>query len=303
MQITSMSKVSELYGLPTSAKEHLDWIEIAKRQRCPYLDRKCLKTRKSSPEVSIGTCTVSYGRENENIIICPFRLLERRQIFTDCIHLLSLHEPGNELHIIPELTVPGGSIDYCLTSVRDGQAVDFVGIELQTLDTTGTVWPERQRFLMEHGLRVRRKDIESAKPFGMNWKMTAKTILVQLHHKVETLEAINKHLVLVAQDGLINYMQKAFSFGHLKAARAGDPMHFHSYGLVQQEGALRLRLTGRLSTDSQGIATCLGLQASASLEVEHILAHLTTKLSSLTLMTVSGPPPPTTSLAIDAEEE
>ena len=28
---------------------------------------------------------------------------------------------------------------------------DFVGIELQTLDSTGTVWPERQRLLKEHG--------------------------------------------------------------------------------------------------------------------------------------------------------
>ena len=83
-------------------------------------------------------------------MICPFRLLERSQIFTDCVHLLRLHEPGNELRIVAELAVPGGSIDYCLVSVRDGKPRDFVGIELQTLDTTGTVWPERQRFLHQH---------------------------------------------------------------------------------------------------------------------------------------------------------
>ena len=59
---------------------------------------------------------------------------------------LEAHEKG----IVAELAVPGGSIDYCLVSVRDGKPRDFVGIELQTLDTTGTVWPERQRFLQQH---------------------------------------------------------------------------------------------------------------------------------------------------------
>ena len=111
-----MTKVAELYGNPTN--QSLSWDDIASRQNCPFLSHKCLKNRKSEPDLTIGSCTVSYGREARNIIICPFRLLERSQIFTDCIHLLTLHEPGNELRIVPEIAVPGGSIDYCLASVR-----------------------------------------------------------------------------------------------------------------------------------------------------------------------------------------
>ena len=130
-------------------------------------------------------------------MICPFRLLERSQIFTDCTHLLTLHEPGNELRIVPEVTVPGGSIDYCSTSVRNGKPRDFVGIELQTMDSTGTVWPERQRFVRQFGVRVKKEDAESSKGFGINWKMTAKTILVQLNHKIATFEHLSKRLVLV----------------------------------------------------------------------------------------------------------
>ena len=83
-----------------------------------------------------------YGRASpQPVMICPFRLLERSQVFMDCVHLLTLHEPGNELRIVPEVAVPGGSIDYCLVSVRRGKPRDFVGIELQTMDSTGTVWP------------------------------------------------------------------------------------------------------------------------------------------------------------------
>jgi len=126
---------------------------------------------------------VQYGKEKRDVIICPHRLLERKQIFIDCLHLLTSHTPGNELHLIPEVSIPGGSVDYFLVSTDSNRKVkDFVGIELQTMDTTGTIWPERELTLKEMGL----KDVEviDNKSYGMNWKMTAKTILVQLHHKI-----------------------------------------------------------------------------------------------------------------------
>jgi hypothetical protein len=134
-----MTKVTELCG--NSTEKSLAWGDIVSDQNCPFLSRKCLKNRKSEPDITIGSCTVSYGKQARNIIICPFRLLEHSQIFTNCIHLLTLHEPGNELRIVPEISVPGGSIDYCLASVRSGKVIDFVGMELQTLDTTGRCGP------------------------------------------------------------------------------------------------------------------------------------------------------------------
>ncbi len=177
-----MTKIIDLFGRDITAGKQPNWSSVVAAQHCPFVGKRCYKVRKSRPDISIGTCTVEYG--NEPIIICPLRLLERRLIFTDCLHLLS-HEPGNELHLIPEISVPGGSVDYIMASVREGKVRDFVGIELQTLDTTGTVWPERQRFLKSKGLsNISRADLSNTKGFGMNWKMTAKTILVQLHHKI-----------------------------------------------------------------------------------------------------------------------
>lgn len=120
------TKVAELYG--ASTLQPADWKALIKAQHCPFLARKCLKNRKSDAQVTIGTCAMLYGRQQKPMAICPFRLLERNQIFTDCVHLLKLHEPGNELRIVAELSVPGGSVDYCLASVRDGKPRDFVGI-------------------------------------------------------------------------------------------------------------------------------------------------------------------------------
>lgn len=280
------NKVIELFGQATRGDAASDWAEIVRNQQCPFLNRKCVKNRKSEPNIAIGTCALEYGIDAKQVVICPHRLLERKQIFTDCLHLLTNHEPGNELHVVAERSVPGGSIDYFLVSAKNRKVQDFVGIELQTLDTTGTIWPERQRFLAEHGLRVKRADTQSGKSFGMNWKMTAKTILVQLHHKIETFESINKHLVLVAQDHLIDYMRREFSFSHLnEPARLGDAMQFHVYSLSPTQTSHRLELHSRLSTDQAGIAECLGLKASAKVDLQHIIAALEPMLSDATLLT------------------
>ncbi|HEX5055984.1 MAG TPA: NotI family restriction endonuclease [Gammaproteobacteria bacterium] len=280
-----MSRIIELFGCSIS-KLNEDWKKVVQQQRCPFLGKRCYKVRKSEPETSIGSCAVLYGKEQEPIIICPTRLLERRQIFIDCFHLLTTHEPGNELHIVPEISIPGGSVDYFLVSTKDGKIKDFVGIELQTLDTTGTVWPERQRLLRSLGLEGGVAE-DSDKTYGMNWKMTAKTILVQMHHKIQTFEHVNKKLVLVVQDKLLKYMSQEFNFAHLKnPAVIGDSMQLHAYRMERQsDESFKLALQSRLSTDAEGIGLCLGLQAEARIELEQIIQALEAKISPQTLFT------------------
>ena len=281
------NRVIELFG--SSTRTDHDWKQIVKRQWCPFTNTKCFKVRKSEPDVSIGTCSVRYGKNQRDIIICPNRLLERRQVFLDCMHLLTLHDPGNELHIVSEVSIPGGSVDYFLTSVKSGKVKDFVAIEFQTLDTTGTVWPERQRLLRGIGIRTRETNKGPKKSFGMNWKMTAKTILVQLHHKVDTLEHVGKHFVLVIQDCLLEYLRRNFNFDHLKGVRVGDSLHIHSYKLAEVDCEFALNLDSRVSTDAAGVAKCLGIQADTKIELETIINELEKKISAKTLLTIDAP--------------
>jgi len=117
--------------------------------------------------------------------------------------------------------------------------------------------------------------------------MTAKTILVQLHHKIDTFEHVNSHLVLVIQDCLLDYMKKEFNFGDLAdPGRVGDSMHFHAYSLKHGENDTRLELSSRLSTDSEGIASCMGSQAEAKGELEQIVSAIEEKSSEKTLLTL-----------------
>lgn len=278
-----MTRVAELFGLSAATRD-VNWNAIVEAQECPFLVRRCYKVRKSDPGVSIGTCSVVYGSVRAAVVICPTRLIARGQIFSDCLHLLTAHEPGNEFHILPEVSIPGGSVDYFLVSAREGKVRDFVGIELQTLDTTGTVWPERQRLLKELG--VPRSDAAelSPKPFGMNWKMTAKTILVQMHHKVQTFQHVHKKLVLVVQDRLLAYMSSEFSFAHVRNPPSiADSMHIHAYGFdAQADQSFTLGLKSRLSTDAEGVARCLGLQADSRVELRQIILAIEKRLSPTT---------------------
>src|SRR5262245_4440061 len=109
-----MSRIAELFGHYRGADTN--WNRIVERQQCPFLLKKCIKVRKSQPEVSIGTCTVDYGKDPKPVVICPHRFIQGHRVFIDCLHLLTGHRPGNELHVISEVTIPGGNVDYFLVS-------------------------------------------------------------------------------------------------------------------------------------------------------------------------------------------
>ncbi len=276
-----MSAIIEFYGNYVKDPS-VNWKSVIRDQADKYTGKKSIKIRKSDPTQSIGTSVIQCGKEPKNLIIDPTRFLENGQVFLDCLHLLSSHEPGNELHLVPELQIPGGNVDFFLTSIRDGEVKDFVGIELQALDTTGSLWSERQNLLAELGIEMN-KEIEK-KSFGINWKMTAKTTLVQLHHKVQTFEHLNKHLVLVAQDHLINYMSREFNFSLFnQPPKLGDTMHIHSYKYKIDGTITRIELESRLSTDSLGLAASLGLRAEAKVEMQVIVDKLLKRISPRTL--------------------
>ena len=121
-----MTRIAELYGLPTDV--HLtgtDWASVITSQHCPYLNRKCLKNRKSEPDLTISSCSLYFGKLPDIIMICPFRLLERQQIFMDCTHLLSLHQPGNELGGRKKITGPLGRYPMLFPGSQNGCGLGF----------------------------------------------------------------------------------------------------------------------------------------------------------------------------------
>ncbi|MCS6940153.1 MAG: NotI family restriction endonuclease [Roseiflexaceae bacterium] len=282
-----VSRIAELFGYSTNQKG-IDWQKIVSEQKCPFLGKKCYKVRKSDPSISIGSCTVLYGNQRNPIIICPTRFTADNKVFLDCLDLMKPLESGNELYLIPEVNIPGGNVDFFLTLSVNGKILDFVGIETQALDTTGTVWPERQRLLRDLGVEQDEIGEGETSSHGINWKMTAKTVLVQMHHKVQTFEHIGKKMVLILQERLFDYMARQFTFDHLHNPPVdSDSLRFHVYRMSKDpiSQSFGIVLSSKWGTDTAGVARCLGLQVDPRVELQNITQALEGRLSSALRLT------------------
>ncbi len=263
-----MNRPLEFYGYNTDRRHN--WPEIFADQQCPFLNSKCIKQRKSEPQQTIGACMVGY--QEKPLIICPKRFTESHQIFVDAIGILTARKA--RFFIVPEVTMPGGSVDYFIVAVRENEVIDYLGLEIQSLDTTGTgeIWKARQD-LGNDELKQRYK-------YGINWKMSAKTILMQMHHKAESFEILGKKLVLVIQQQFFDYMSREFQTGHFETGKKEDSVYFHIYDCVELNGKLRLRLAGVKSTDVLGIERMLKLGKSLNISEAEVIERIKAKLPS-----------------------
>ncbi|MDQ3236295.1 MAG: hypothetical protein M3Q54_02010 [Actinomycetota bacterium] len=258
----------EFYGEAVADKTARSVRSLMESERCPFLDKRCVKQRKSDPTQTIGSCTVGY--QGGPLIICPHRFLERHQIFLDCVPLLA---PNLRYLIVPEVAMPGGSVDYFVVAVDDSNEVlDYVGLEIQSLDTTGSggIWKARQDLL--------RGELKPSYPYGINWRMSAKTILVQMHHKAAAFEALGKRLILVVQDKFLAYIAREFQTDRLQVARDEDPVRFHVYDAVLLGSQLRVVLSDQKSTDMLGVERMLSSGQDPEVLEEEVVARVKAKM-------------------------
>lgn len=260
----------EFYGFAIESKSVGEWHTILQEEKCPFLGKKCVKQRKSEPWQTIGACTLGY--RGKPLIVCPHRFLDRGTIFADVLHLLEAHESSHQVCVVPEVSMPGGSIDYFVVSMKGNQIIDYLGLETQGLDTTGSggIWKARQDLLAGR--------LQDTYPYGINWKMSAKTVLVQMHHKAGSFDSIRKKLILVTQEDFFNYVSREFQTNHLATARTEDIMHFHVYRLTLEDAEFKLVLADRKSTGLSGVEQMLQLAKGRRISEAEVINRIRAKL-------------------------
>lgn len=222
---------------------------------CPFLDDTCKKRRKSEGE-SIGTCSVGYrGRgqdEYKPTCICPHRfetdsvLGEIEPLFTD----------EGEYFTTPEVPLTGTSIDYVAGKMdSDGNVLDFAGIEIQALDTTGSVWPYRENYYDDNA------DMEDTDgTYGINWAMSlSKTMMQQAFKKGQVFREWGENLIFLVQDVSIDYLRSNYNASRLREAREDDPVHFYSYSMEFNYDTenYEWEIDEKLSTDIEGVTNMM----------------------------------------------
>jgi hypothetical protein len=177
-------------------------IETRAQRRCPFLQQRCVKTLNDG-EIS-GACTLK-PRNGGPVICCPRRLYARnyeilhdiaRVAFGPVIPLLPASaiapESGECVAVFgkgwgKELRLPNrgrsGSyfVDWVLARISGaGELINFVAVEVQSIDTTGNYRAERAAYLKE-------EQFTGNSSAGFNWENVNKRILPQLIYKGHVL--------------------------------------------------------------------------------------------------------------------
>ncbi len=199
------SRIIEFFGYNPEDRSDA---AVAARQnlQCPFLQRQCVKTL--SDGLISGACTLKPTKAGP-VICCPIRLYSdnyeilrdvARVSFGPVIPLVSgnaITEQtgecvavfgkgwGKELRL-PSRSKTGGKsgayfVDWVLAHVSaTGELINFVAVEVQSIDTTGNYRAERETYLKE-------EDFSGKSSAGFNWENVNKRILPQLIYKGHVL--------------------------------------------------------------------------------------------------------------------
>lgn len=242
---------AEFYGHPYFADS--DESEAAREEEhCPFTDSRCSKRRKSNNDITIGTCSLGYKGRGESEyrphVICP------KRFYTESVFepVESLFDNNGETFRVPEVSLFGTSIDF-VVGERDesNNVLDFAGVEIQALDTTGSVWEHKQAYENDEDMT----DVD--KSYGMNWAMSiTKTMMQQAFKKGQAFNEWGEHIIFLIQDVSLDYLRRNANTSQLVEATKEHPVHFYSYSFEYnyETESYEWKIDEKLSSDLEGVS-------------------------------------------------
>lgn len=160
---------------------------------CPFMGRACTKFDHTKT-ICYGTCSVSNA--GQDVIICPNRLYANnyetiRQVSTDVFGKLPfmlfdeyLKKENGALNCVVALGQNSGrevklskmSMDWVLAHIKNGKLMEYVGIEVQSIDIIGNY---RDAWYAARD----KKSVIPASAHGLNWANVHKRLMPQIIRK------------------------------------------------------------------------------------------------------------------------
>ncbi len=273
------SRIIEFFGF-----DPLDSSLKAKRARenrlCPFIQGPCLKTLNDGEQS--GACTLK-SKKGGAVICCPIRLYaDDYKILTDVatiafgtnIDLVIGNQTyqtaaisgrtriavfgkawGGELRLPNRSGIGGYYVDWVLAKLdSNDELVEFVAIEVQSIDTTGNYRAEREAYLNED-------EFEGSSTAGFNWENVSKRILPQLIYKGNVLQRerkCKKGLFFVSPTPVYNRVSQRLGNGLLDYPLQTGSITFMWYNVVEAVSAGHIRdlqLEGSFTTSVSQVAT------------------------------------------------
>ena len=170
--------------------------------RCPFIDSRCVKRSASLGSEPYPVCSIrrNVGGEPKQICVCPKRFYSV-DFLTDVVqHCWPGDPPGNP-QIAREVKMTGfGNVDFVVADTQPGGAVtEFLSVELQAIDITGSVMPAYRALRAD-------KHLDRKPTYGLNWANVYKRYITQLIRKGYFHHHWGTKIVAVMQDVVYDYV-------------------------------------------------------------------------------------------------
>ncbi len=209
------------------------------RHWCPFVNDVCDK-RSRLIDYPMGVCSVQYGEEV--VALSPRRFMQDNIVFYDIAdHYFGSH---HNLMLFPEVSIPGarnlGIFDFVMVKHRplSSKIEDFVAIELQTGQTTGTGALVKALEDFMAGKEIAAKSYG----FGLNLADIWKRAFIQILTKGIVMERWGHKIYWVAQEPIYQDFLDRYNL-HQMSYAADENTVFAIYDLRREDDAYQLYQT------------------------------------------------------------
>ena len=169
---------------------------------CPFIGTKCVKRSASLGIEPYPVCSIRRNVDGKpkQICVCPKRFYSVN-FLADVIQHCWPGDPPSSPQIAREVNMTGfGNVDFVIADMGKGESVrDFLSVELQAIDISGSVMPAYRA--LREGRHLNRRP-----SYGLNWANVYKRYITQLIRKGYFHHHWGTKIVAVIQDVVYNYI-------------------------------------------------------------------------------------------------
>ena len=170
---------------------------------CPFLGSRCTKRGGSAPNEPYPVCAIRHPIAGvpRHVCVCPKRF-HSVDFLADAVEHCWPGDPPGDYRIAREVKLTGfGNVDFVIAEMgQDDEIEQFLSVELQAMDFSGSVKPAYEALLA--GL-----DLERRPDSGPNWSNVYKRFVSQLVRKGFVHHHWGTKIVAVVQDVFYDYIK------------------------------------------------------------------------------------------------
>lgn len=180
--------------------------------QCPFIKSRCPKRSTQLPDEPYPICSLWRGTgpktdpQKDLIFVCPKRFYAVDFLTEVIKHCWAGDAPENPM-VAPEVKMEGfGNVDFVIADVgQDGEVEQFLSVELQAIDITGSAFKAYQ------ALRAG-EDLEKKPTYGFNWDNVYKRYITQLIRKGYFHHHWKSKIVAVIPEQVYEYIKGRAGF-------------------------------------------------------------------------------------------